>query len=188
LPLVDTGRLDLVTSRGLYAAWTTDLPPPKVESRYPLLHWPLVWARIQLQLDLLERDFLFSLIHNILPTPARRHRLGVDPSPACARCPAAVADTIHVFTACPLVNAAWEYLCFRASMAAGAVLGGECLLFLAWDASEVDLVIVSAVSAYVRLVWDTREELAPLNPALLRRKAAEAAAAATGPRFRHLFA
>jgi len=72
-------------------------------------------------------------------------------------------------------------------MAAGAVLGGECLLFLAWDASEVDLVIVSAVSAYVRLVWDTREELAPLNPALLRRKAAEAAAAATGPRFRHLF-
>jgi len=189
LPGVNAAGLEAVSSKSLYKAWTADLPYPKVEYRRPDLAWHLTWTRLASHGDSFERDFFFSLLHNILPVPSRRHRLRLDPSAVCGACGAPHADIDHCFFFCPRVAAAWGLLVHRCNMVAPALLGDEEILFLAWPPAAEELGMVSAVITFASWVWETREDPAPLDPAVLALRAREAAAtaAAAGQPFRHIF-
>jgi len=160
-----------------------------VEYRRPDLAWHLTWTRLASHGDSFEKDFFFSLLHNILPVPARRHRLRLDPSAVCGACGAPHADIDHCFFFCPRVTAAWGLLVHRCNMVAPALLGDEEILFLAWPPAAEELGMVSAVITFASWVWETREDPAPLDPAVLALRAREAAAtaAAAGQPFRHIF-
>jgi hypothetical protein len=172
------------TSRALYQAWTTDLPPPKVEYRRHLLPWRRIWLRLErLSPSWLLQDVHFSLLHNILPTPDRLCRLRLEQDPGCPFCAAPLADVLHLFTACARVVAAWAYLYARASAALGVVLSDEELLFLAWRPRDaaVDELVVPAVVAYSGWVWESRDSPLLLNPDQLRLEVAVAVAPVAGP-------
>jgi hypothetical protein len=183
LPSVSPAALSAVTSRELYRHWTTDFPPPKIESRLPLLPWPSIWRRLEgLAVNIHAQDVHFSLLHNILPLPTRLHRLQLRPDAACGHCGVPLADTLHTFTACPRVLPAWAYLFAKASLALGVVLSDEDLLFLAWDGpSAAAQPVVAAVLAYTFWVWETRSSPAPLHPPSLRQRVEEDLAAAAAP-------
>ncbi len=123
---------------------------------------------------------MFSLLHNILLVQDRRHRLRLTPSPHCVRCPGVVEDVLHFFTSCVRVEAAWAFLAFRVSLLLGGPVPDRSLLFFAWPASRWDPPIASAVAAYAAVAWETREEVGPLLPALVRARVDGAAAEASG--------
>jgi hypothetical protein len=185
LPGVDVADLAAVTSRGVYQHWTSDLPPPKIERKRPLVPWKLAWARLDASAaDPLAQDLFFSLLHNILPVPARLHRMGLEAA-SCPFCQVPYADLLHCFTACPRVAVAWGYLFARASLALNAVVGDEELLLLAWGGPASERVQV-AVLAYASWVWESRESPVVLDVAVLRQKVGEATAAA-GLQLRSIF-
>jgi hypothetical protein len=188
LPAVAAADLGAVTSKGLYTQWTADLPYPKVEYKRPELPWHLIWPRLE-TLPLLDKDFFFSLLHNILPLPDRLRRLGMEPFAQCDSCGDPLADVLHCFVRCPRVAASWAFLLHRISRVVPFLLGDDDVLFLAWPPSPVEDALLSAVSSYVVWVWESRLDPTPLDPAALAvvgREAAASAAAAGRP-FRHIF-
>jgi hypothetical protein len=182
--------LALYTSRMLYQAWTSDLPPPKVEYRLHLLPWRRVWRRLEyLSPSWQLQDTHFSLLHNILPTPDRLCRLQLEQDASCRFCAAPVADVLHLFTACARVAAAWAYLYARASARLGAALTDQELLFLAWrpGGAAEDEMVVPAVTAYSSWVWESQDSPAVLLPEELRLVTAVAVAPQGGHPPRTIF-
>ena len=181
LPGVNTAALLDVSSKFIYGQFTATLPPPKIEARLPDLPWRLIWGRLAgSSLPGLLIDHMFSLLHNILLVQDRRHRLRLAPSPHCDRCPGVVEDVLHFFTSCSRVEAAWAFLAFRVALLLGGPVADRSLLFFAWPASRWDSPIALAVAAYAALAWETREEVGPLLPALVRTRVDGAAAEASG--------
>jgi hypothetical protein len=153
-----------VTSRRLYQRWTVDLPPPKIEFRLGDLPWRRIWRRLDaLAANRFAQNTHFQLLHNVLPTPERRLRVGVELDAACPACGVPAAGVLHIFVDCPRVAACWARLFHRASAAANAVLDDRQLLFLAWPGGAgADDILVEAVTAYTAWVWDTYEAASPL--------------------------
>jgi hypothetical protein len=177
-----------VTSRNLYQHWTSDLPPPKVEFWLRDLPWRCIWCRLDaLAANSAAQNVHFQLLHNVLPTPDRRQRVGVEPDAVCLACGVPAADVMHVFTACRRVAAVWARLFHRASLAAIGVLDDQQLLFLAWPGGAgTDNILVEAVTAYSAWVWETYEAAAPLNADELHQITLEAVGA-TDPRRRSIY-
>jgi hypothetical protein len=187
LPSVSVGGLAEVASKGLYTEFTSTLPRPKVEACLPDLPWRIAWLRMaHRSLPGLTADVVFSLLHNILPLQVRHHRLHLAASPHCPRCPGVAEDTLHFFTACSRVAAAWALLSFRVALLAGGPLSDRLLLFFAWPVCELDLQFATAVAAYVELAWATQEDSEPLLPALVRARVDAAAASSSVRSIFHL--
>ena len=168
------------SSRLLYRAWTSDLPPPKIELKLRHLPWRRVWRRLaSLAPSLAAQDLHFSVLHNILPIPSRLHRYQRLPDASCWFCPHPLADCLHFFTSCPRVEPAWARVVHRASAVLPIRPSSEDLLFLAWGpaASAADDVVAFAVMAFTSWAWESRESATPLDPADLPRVVSEAAAA-----------
>ncbi len=180
LPSVSVNSLADVSSKGLYMEFTSTLPRPKVEDRLPDLPWRIAWLRMAYpSLPALAANVVFSLLHNVLPLQARRHRLRLAPSPHCPHCPNVTEDVLHFFTACPRVATAWALLSFRVALLVGGTVPDRLLLFFAWPAGGLDLSIAAAVAAYAELAWSTRDDTGPLLPALVHARVDAAAACGT---------
>ncbi len=67
LPKVFVTSLLDVTSKYVYAQFTSSLRPPKVESRHPDLPWRIACARLASpSLPATTAEVVFSLLHNVL--------------------------------------------------------------------------------------------------------------------------
>ena len=168
LPCVDAAHLQEARSAIIYKAWMSDPPPPRIVRTRPHLPWDLTWLRLAgPHLPPQSVDAHFHLLHNILPTRERQHRIAVIPSPDCPLCPGQVEDILHFFTSCRRVAGAWDFLLHRAIMGLGLALTNESLLFLAWPPAPAlpGAAVTLAVITFSAWVWETRH--LPCPPALL---------------------
>ena len=184
LPSVDPAFLEDTKSSRLYKDWLTDLPLSRIQLKLPLLPWDLVWKRLAAPLlPPLEVDLHFRALHNLLLTMERRHRFGDAPSSACPHCPALVEDSLHLFTSCPRVAGAWDYLLHRAILVSGMALTNSSLFFLAWPArpARLEAALVLAVVSFSAWAWETRDTQTPLLPPDLKTRVDLAAAGGPHP-------
>ena len=78
--------------------------PCRTEIRNPHVEWESVWALANLDgLCSTDKTFLWRMLHNILPTQERLHRLGMRnaPSPICTHCNSNIVDSLsHSLISC----------------------------------------------------------------------------------------
>ena len=111
------------TAKEIYRAYTDSLPPPRVEykpdyNNVTSAMWERVWERVASpMLDPMQRQVVWRLVHNILPTRERLNRIGLNDedtrqvySELCNRCNLRARDTVtHMFTECEQVREAWGW-------------------------------------------------------------------------------
>ena len=103
---ISAGTLGRVTAKELYDSYTSTLPPPKLVFKYEV-DWQLVWERLDYPvLDPLGREFIFMIVHNIIPTRERLYmKMHMVDSPNCVLCNVR-EDITHMFTECIMVREA----------------------------------------------------------------------------------
>jgi len=132
-------------------------------------------------LDPLAVDLHFSVLHDLLPVRATLHHLRMPeaPSPDCLVCrpPAPPETSLHFFTKCSRVSAAWHFLFFKATMALGVALTDATLLHLAWPptTARVDAAVTLAVITFSHWAWASRGQPGVLAPPELQARVREAA-------------
>ena len=86
------------------------LLPIRVETLFPENDWPEIWRLARINgLGSQLTSFLFKLLHGLLPTQDRVHRLGVDAGDQaglCQHCHDEVEDPIHALFSCHLSQVA----------------------------------------------------------------------------------
>jgi hypothetical protein len=89
-----------VTAKDLYESYTSTLPPPKVVFKF-YVDWQLFWARLEYPvLNPLAREFIFMIVHNIVPTRDRLYmKMHMVDFPNCVMSNVRVGIT-HMFTEC----------------------------------------------------------------------------------------
>jgi hypothetical protein len=158
----DTQELQLATSKKIYDSRAEDIiPPPKVEGKYPGVDFVnLVYPRLgYIILEAEQRDVLFSLVHNILPTKQRlfiQHRA---PSASCPvpQCQGIVQDREHLFCSCYFVNQAWLWLRTKMLQLLPTTVGAtgtssEDFLLLQFPQDRLDKEIVWLLGNYCDIV------------------------------------
>ena len=106
---IDVTKLKLVTAKDLYLGFTSTFPPPKVVFKYNV-DWPLVWIRQQNSvLDIMGKEILFLIVHNIIANKERVFRFNLTASPNCTLC-GVLQDNVHLFCECVTVREAWFWV------------------------------------------------------------------------------
>ena len=182
LDCVNVNSLQEAQSKLIYREMMDTPPPPRVTRVQPDLPWDSVWPRLEVpSLDPLAVDLHFSLLHDLLPVRATLHHLRMPeaPSPDCLVCrpPAPPETSLHFFTQCSRVSAAWHFLFFKATMALGVALTDTSLLHLAWPptTARVDASVTLAVITFTHWAWASRGQPGVLAPPELQARVREAA-------------
>ena len=67
--IIDVEHLNKISAKEIYKDFTSSFPPPKVIFKYENMPWDDIWDRLNRPiLSSHERDIMFIIIHNILPT------------------------------------------------------------------------------------------------------------------------
>ena len=84
--IINNASLNSVAAKQIYQDYTSTFPPPKVIFKYDNLPWNEIWDRLNRPvINSHVRDIMFLVIHNILPTRDRLHRLNQCRSDQCDR-------------------------------------------------------------------------------------------------------
>ena len=92
---------------------------PRIERQHPNLNWKSIWSLITVSgLDSIDTSCLFCLLHNLLPTQERLHRVLSHSvtSSHCTLCTQdVVCDKLHSLVYCPFNNGIgfWIIRCLR---------------------------------------------------------------------------
>jgi hypothetical protein len=107
--LVDPYQLDKVKVKDIYNEYTSTLPPPKVIYKYDL-PWDCIWENINHPvLEVNQREIMFMLVHNILPTRERLLRLNQAVDDECVEGDG--RETMeHLFCRCRRTQVAWAWM------------------------------------------------------------------------------
>ena len=109
LEIINVERLNLVPAKQIYQDYTSSFPPPKVIYKYENLPWNDIWQRLNLPvLTSKTRDIMCLVIHNILPTSERLHRLNMYDNNICKKMDG-VEDVEHLFMGCVHSQVAWAW-------------------------------------------------------------------------------
>ena len=93
---IDVKKLKVVTAKSLYLSFTSTVPPPKVVYKYNV-DWDQVWARLQNPvLDIMGREILFLIVHNIVANKERVFKFHMTASPNCTLC-GVVQDNVYLY-------------------------------------------------------------------------------------------
>ena len=129
---VEPAAILAATAAGIYKVFMDFPPPPKVETKFPELPWPVVWSRLwRPKVAAEEADVAFKMLHNILTLRGRLARFGVQQGAHCLACPGVLEDVQHFFITCPRVAAVWDQLVASLLIHTGPVPDLE-LLYLSW--------------------------------------------------------
>ena len=160
--IIDVKSLNSVPAKEIYQEFTTTFPPPKVIYKYGNLPWNEIWNRLNKPvISSHVRDIMFLVIHNILPTRDRLHRLNQCRSDQCDQGDG-IEDVEHLFTSCVRTQVAWAW-CRRKIMHLmpdlPAYPSNFELIHLAYD-SMMDEEILWLVSQYCAYVYDQKKQKA----------------------------
>ena len=107
--IVSPHQLEKVRVKEVYRELTNTLPPPKVIYKYDL-PWATVWENIHHPvLDVKQRELMFLLVHNILPSRQRLFRLNQVQDDNCLEGDG--QETLeHLFCQCRRTQVAWAWM------------------------------------------------------------------------------
>ena len=98
-------------NKDIYSHFVSTMPQVSVEQSRGF-SYERAWKRVHS--DLVEpddRDNLYLLVHNKLPTPERMERIKVVKDGFCVQCPGSVrADLEHLFCSCEKVSRFWAWI------------------------------------------------------------------------------
>ena len=107
--VIKVENLNEVPAKDIYKDFTSTFPPPKIVYKYETLPWNEIWDRLNRPIISSKvRDVMFLVIHNILPTRQRLHRLNQCRSDQCAQGDG-LEDVEHLFTGCVRTQVAWAW-------------------------------------------------------------------------------
>ena len=134
------------------------LLPTRVEVLMPHQDWPATWLLAKTKgLSSENSSFLFKLVHQLLPTQDRVHRITNDPG-VCKICRAAPEDRLHAFSTCPSSKATSDLLLGYVHAAVPG-LSPEDMLRLNF-ASRLDesdkLAVLVVISTGLKYIWESR--------------------------------
>ena len=107
-----TSEIEDITTKEIYKAYISKLPPPNIQLRYPDQDWPLTWERLQSRvLSSKAKSFLYLIVHERVGTRERGHRLmpGRFNSSICSHCEE-VESSAHRYLYCSFVADAWAWV------------------------------------------------------------------------------
>ena len=153
---VSINTIRRVTARELYQSNTSSFPPPKIVFKYDV-DWSQVWKRLEYPvLEPIGREYLFSLIHNIVPNRERLFsKMHLVNSPNCLVCGVRESN-VHVFSECFMVREAWGWT-RRRMLEMLPEENARCsnfeLLNLMFEHHVMDVEAVWLMATYVEFVW-----------------------------------
>ena len=157
---VDPERLDQVKVKELYKGFTDTFPPPKAVYRHDV-PWEKVWERINHPvLEVKQREMMFLLVHNILPTRERLLRLNQVDSDQCEERDG-TEDVVHLFCTCRRSQVAWSWMrrkILNRYPELQVLSDFEMLHLLTLDHSDNPLDLIWLVTNFVEYVWAKKTE------------------------------
>ncbi len=159
--------LERQTAKLLYRSFVSTLPPPKVMYKKPEINWTCVWRNINHPMLFVERrEFLFLLVHDILPTGERLLRLRK--GDGLCECGREVETPVHLYFTCPKVQCAWAWMrrLMESEIPAVRLFTVEDFLNVDFKSKE----ILFFISFYFDIIWKVRKtDKKDLNIEVLKR-------------------
>ena len=180
-PVFSLGELGDLTAKVLYKALVGGVERPTVESKRVgmVVEWSVVWRRLGSPLvGCKERDVLFRLIHNVLPTRERLCRINIVDDAICPLEGVAleregpvlegrkrldklfvsgpVQDRVHVLCDCSRVVNCWAWVrnvVVWELLPPSTYVSDEELILLAFPEVQMGGLVIWLVSAYVAWAW-----------------------------------
>ena len=147
--------LERQTAKLLYKNFVSTLPPPKVlYKKSDGINWDHVWKNVNSPMLFVERrEFMFLLVHNILPTGERLRRLSR--SDGLCECGGGMETPEHLYFTCPKVQCAWAWMrrLMENVVPAVRLFTEEDLLNLDFKSKD----ILFFISFYFDYVWQVRK-------------------------------
>ena len=144
----------------------------KVESEYPDIDWDRTWSLACVPgLTSDNYTFLFKMVHNILPTQQRLHRiLPSVTSPQCNLCETqSICSLSHALFTCSYNAEVGIWLIRALSRVIPGVTAQQVILLDLNTDSKLHLPVVWTISQTLNLVWNCRIE--KKSPSLFRTRA-----------------
>ena len=160
--------LERQTAKMLYRSFVCTLPPPKVVyKKSEDINWTCVWKNINHPMLFVERrEFMFLLVHDILPTGERLLRLSKGDGQC--ECGGGLETPVHLYFTCSKVQCAWAWMRRLMERVIPAVR-----LFTVEDFLNVDFKskeILFFISFYFDYIWKVRKtDKKDLNIEILKR-------------------
>ena len=93
--------VDAASHRKIYSSFTAAIEEPgRIELKRPNLNWDRIWRWVATTKGK-NRDILFLLNHELLPTNERKRRRSQTSSPLCPMCHLSNEDNLHLMLWCP---------------------------------------------------------------------------------------
>ena len=158
---INVDSLNSIPAKKIYEDYTSTFPPPKVIYKYENLPWDSIWEKLNHPvLTSKVRDIMFLIIHNILPTMDRLHRMNIRDTAMCKK-EDGNEDVEHLFTGCVRTQVAWAWA-RRKGMHLMPVWATEFpsdfeLLHLTYEA-VMNVEILWLISMYCYYVWQEKNK------------------------------
>ena len=127
----------------------------------PDINWEITWKRASLPgLNSATHSFLWKMLHNILPTRERLHRLGINniASPMCCQCDQAVYDDLpHALVTCPQNTEVTDWLLNQLLRVSPNISPHQLVLLSMNDLHEEhELPVTWLISQTLSHIWSQR--------------------------------
>ena len=139
------------------------LKPCKAETNHPDVDWTQTWRLASLRgLSSEDQTFLWRMLHNILPTQERLHRMGLPdaPSPDCTLCDSSTPDQLqHSLVTCPQNQEVSDWLLQKLRVHIPSLSPQQLVLLdLGPLHEDLELPLTWLVAQVLGNVWKTRKE------------------------------
>ena len=132
--------------------------PIKCELNFPDIVWDKTWELAQLRgLDSHLSSFLFKLLHNILPTASRLHRLNQKQTPACSMCPSGSdEDRVHALLECSYNGEVNDWIAHFTHMTVPSCNASDIVNLNLHITEPMIFPLIWSLSLVLSLVWQCR--------------------------------
>ena len=139
------------------------LKPCRAELHHPDVDWEQSWQLASLKaLTSEDQTFLWKMLHDILPTQSRLHKMGMKnaPTPYCTICSTSEPDLLpHALVTCPSNSEVSEWLLQVIHQHVPGLLPQQLVLLdLGILEDSIMFPIVWLISNVLSLIWQTRKE------------------------------
>ena len=149
------------------------LIPCRAELRNPEIDWETTWKSANMRgLNSSEQEFLWKMLHNLLPTRARLFRLQMQniPNDKCDLCNASeTADLTHTLITCSYNSEVANWLMRALLLHVPTLQPKQVVLLQLGDVQDsLHLPLVWLIANTLALTWDYRKEKKRLSLHVIR--------------------